>query len=141
MNEEKNLEIVKQGYEHFANGDIAGLLALFDPDIEWVTPTVEGADHTGPRRGRDSLPEFFGQLEATEDISRFEPREFIAQDDKVVVLGNIKATVKTTGREYETDWVHIFRLADGKITGFTEFFDNAVVTKAFQKELTAGKTP
>jgi uncharacterized protein len=141
MNEEKNLEVVKQGYEHFGSGDIEGLLSLFDEKISWTTPNVEGAPHTGARTGRNEVATFFEQLAETEEFTRFEPNEFIAQNDKVVVLGESESTVKDTGRSFTTPWVHIFTLRDGKITGFLEFFDNALASKAFQKELTAGTNP
>ena len=71
------------------------------------------------------------------DIAFFEPAEFIAQGDKVVVLGSSKATVKSTSRSYETDWVHVFTVKDGKVTNFAEFFDTAAATKAFQKATAA----
>ena len=133
MNEEKNLEVVRKGYEHFANGDIEGLLSLFTDDISWKTPEIENAQFAGSRHGRESVAEFFGLLNDAEEFSRFEPLEYIAQDDKVVVLGESASTVKTTGNSYETDWVHIFHLRDGKVAEFHEFFDNAAANRAFRK--------
>ena len=70
-------------------------------------------------------------------MTHFEPREFIAQGDKVVVLGRSSATVRATGKSYSTDWVHLFTVADGKITDFHEFFDNAAATRAFQMSAAA----
>ncbi|MGH9820493.1 MAG: nuclear transport factor 2 family protein, partial [Pyrinomonadaceae bacterium] len=87
--------------------------------------------------GLEEVGEFFKLLNESEDISYFEPKEFIAQGDKVVVLGRSKAVVKSTGRSYETDWVHIFSVHDGKITSFHEFFDSAAATRAFQKATAA----
>lgn len=132
-----NTEIVQKGYEYFGNGDIPGLLALFSDDIEWEVPEIENAPFAGSRTGIASVGEFFTQLDAAEDITRFEPLEFIAEGDKVVVLGESAATVRETGKIYETDWVHVFHLRDGKIAGFHEFFDNAAATRAFQKTAAA----
>ncbi|MGQ0541639.1 MAG: nuclear transport factor 2 family protein [Blastocatellia bacterium] len=132
-----NTEIVQKGYEYFGTGDIPSLLALFSDDIEWEIPEIENAQFAGSRTGIASVSEFFTQLDAAEDITRFEPLEFIAEGDKVVVLGESAATVRETGKEYETDWVHVFHLRDGKIAGFHEFFDNAAATRAFQKTAAA----
>jgi ketosteroid isomerase-like protein len=132
-----NLEIVQKGYEYFAKADIEGLLSLFSENINWIVPEIENAPFAGSREGIGSVGQFFEQLDKAEDITRFEPLEFIAQDDKVVVLGESAATVKSTGNSYETDWVHVFHLKDGKVVSFHEFFDNAAATKAFQK--TSGK--
>jgi uncharacterized protein len=132
-----NTEIVQKGYGCFGTGDIAGLLSLFSEDVTWTVPEIENAPFAGKRTGTDSVAEFFTQLVEAEDLTRFEPLEFIAEGDKVVVLGESEATVRSTGKTYETDWVHVFHLRDGKVTEFTEFFDNAAATRAFQKSAAA----
>jgi len=137
MSETTNTEIVQTGYGKFGSGDIPGLLSLFADDIDWQTPHVENAPFAGNRLGLKEVAEFFKLLSESEDISYFEPAEFIAQGAKVVVLGRSKATVKATSRSYETDWVHIFTIHDGKVTNFHEFYDTAAATRAFQKTATA----
>src|SRR5689334_20284454 len=137
MSEKVNTDIVESGYEKFASGDIAGLLGLFADNILWQVPEVENAPFGGRREGLEAVAEFFKQLSENETFSRFEPLEFIAQNDKVVVIGETAATVTSTGRSYETPWVHIFHLRDGKVTEFQEFFDTAAATKAFQKTAAA----
>jgi ketosteroid isomerase-like protein len=121
----ENLKIAQQGYEKFGSGDIEGLLALLSSDIKWTVPEIENAAFSGSRTGVPAVGKFFQQLVDDEDIQGFEPREFIAQGDRVVVLGHSDVVVRATGKRYETDWVHIFRMVDGKIAEFTEFFDNA----------------
>ena len=137
MNEAANTQTIRQCYERFGSGDIPGLLELFSDDIDWTVPEIENAPFAGTRQGRESVGEFFSQLESAEDITDFEPREFIAHGDRVVVLGRSTATVRSTGRHYSTDWVHICTVKDGKMTDFHEFFDNAAATRAFQKATTA----
>ena len=137
MSEFNNLEIVQSGYEKFGSGDVEGLLKLFASDIKWTVPEIENASFGGSRQGLENVGQFFQQLAAEEDITKFEPTEFIYSDDRVVVLGSSTATVRETGRTYSTDWVHIFRLENGKVTEFNEFFDNAAATRAFQRTAAA----
>jgi len=137
MSETSNTQIIQDAYQKFGAGDIEGLLTLMAQDINWTVPEIENAPFAGSREGVSKVAEFFTELSEAEDITRFEPLEFIAQNDKVVVLGESAATVKSTGRSYETDWVHVFTLNDGKVTEFTEFFDNAAATRAFQKTAAA----
>ncbi|MEP6847444.1 MAG: nuclear transport factor 2 family protein [Acidobacteriota bacterium] len=137
MSETTNIEVVQNAYEKFGTGDIPGLLTLLTDDIDWSTPHVENAPFAGNRLGLQEVGEFFKLLGESEEFSYFEPTEFIAQGDRVVVLGRSKATVKTTGRSYETDWVQLFTVHEGKITNFHEFFDNAAATRAFQKTAAA----
>jgi ketosteroid isomerase-like protein len=35
---QQNIDIVKTAYEAFGRGDIPGVVATFDPNIEWVAP-------------------------------------------------------------------------------------------------------
>ena len=132
-----NTEIVQKAYECFGNGDIAGLLELYTDDVTWTIPVVENAVFSGSRTGKAAVAEFFRQLGESEDFSHFAPTEFIAQGDRVVVLGASTATVKATGKTFSTDWVHICSVSDGKITSFLEFFDNAAATRAYQKTAAA----
>lgn len=134
---ENNIQIVQESYSRFTSGDIPGLLNLLADDILWETPEIENAPFAGARRGLEEVGEFFALLNETEETTLFEPTEFIAQGDRVVALGKYGATVRETGRSYETDWVHVFTVEDGKIQSFTEFFDNALASRAFQKATTA----
>lgn len=127
-----NTEIVQKAYDCFGKADIPGLMSHLSDDITWTVPEIENASFAGSRTGIDTIGEFFTQLNEAEDMTRFEPLEFIAEGDKVVVLGESKATVRATGKTYKTDWVHVFHLRDGKISEFKEFFDNAAATRAFQ---------
>src|SRR6476659_9396582 len=36
--EQANVDAVQRGYEAFMHGDIAGVLNLLDPQVEWITP-------------------------------------------------------------------------------------------------------
>jgi uncharacterized protein len=125
-----NAEIAKKAYEYFGSGDISSLLNLYSQDIKWTTPKIENAVFSGSRQGKDALVEFFEQLGEAEEFSRFEPKEFIAQGDKVVVLGEFTATVKATGNTYSAEWVHVTTFKDGKITEFQEYFDTGEANRA-----------
>ncbi len=137
MNETTNTQIVQTTYEKFGSGDLEGLLSFLAENISWTTPVVQNSPLGGNRAGLAAVREFFTLLPAHENMTVFEPREFIAQGDKVAVLGSFTATVISTGRTYSSEWVHIFTLSDGKITDFLELFDTAAAEKAFQKAETA----
>ncbi|HEX5708245.1 MAG TPA: nuclear transport factor 2 family protein [Pyrinomonadaceae bacterium] len=131
MSEQENVRLVEAAYAAFQRGDIPGVLANFTEDADWETPgTPEAIPHAGRKRGHEEMKQFFSTLAATENITHFEPREFIAKDDKVVVLGNYKGTVRGTGRNYDIDWLHVFTARDGKLSGFREFLDTAALGDA-----------
>lgn len=139
MSEEANTRIVRACYEIFGQGDISELLEHLSEDIAFSVPEVENSPYGGIWCGRAGVEKYFELLDLAEDITDFEPREFIARDDRVIVLGRSTSTVRSTGRHYSTEWVHIHTLKDNMITTSAQFFDTAAALRAFQKVTTALK--
>jgi hypothetical protein len=131
MDETRNTKLVQDAYAAFGRGDIPALLALLDPGVEWTAIVGSRIPTSGTRHGRDGVKEFFQQLGASIDFERFEPREFIAQGDKVVTLGHYTGRSKATGRSFDSDWVMVFTVRNGLLTRFMEFADSAGFNEAF----------
>lgn len=134
---EQNTAIVQQAYHNFKTGNIQGLLDLLADDVTWQLPEVEDVAFAGKRSGRDSVGEFFAMVARDQDVIEFEPREFVAQGDKVISLGHYRWRVNDTGREFASDFVHVFTIRNGKIVAFREHFDSAAVAAAYQKAMRA----
>jgi ketosteroid isomerase-like protein len=131
MSTQQNVQIVKDGYAAFGRGDIQGLLALFAEDIEWISPG-EGLPLAGTYRGRAAVGNFFGKLAETLEFSAFEPREFLAEGDRVLVVGWESGKVKATNRPFEGQWVMAFTLRNGKVTNFREYSDTLAWARAYE---------
>lgn len=134
---EQNTAIAQQAYENFKTGNIQALLDQLSDDVTWQLPEIEGVPLSGKRTGRDGVREFFATLARDQEVIEFEPREFVAQGGKVVSLGHYKWRVKDTGRDFASDFAHVFTIRDGKVTGFREYFDSAAVAAAYQKAMSA----
>ena len=127
MGEQQNVEVVRRSYEAFGRGDMTTLLSFFDERIEWVSPGPPELATSGRRRGRQEVAEFFSAVDELFDIQRFEPREFIAQGDRVVVLGEETSRIKATGNVLDAEWAHVITVRNGKITAFQEYSDTAAI--------------
>ena len=133
MSEAQNIKVVQDAYAAFGRGDIPALLGYMVDSIHW-RPVIGTASHvpfSGERTGKAGVAEFFKRVAETEDFQQFEPREFVAQGDTVVAIGHYRATVKATGRTFDSDFVMVFTLRDGKVATFREFTDSAAVNAAF----------
>ena len=133
MQEAQNTKSVQDAYAAFGRGDIQTLLGYLDDDILWK-PVVGAASHVptaGERRGKASVAEFFKIVGETVHFQQFEPREFVAQGDKVVALGHDQAKTPA-GRDFESDFVMIFTLRNGKVVAFQEFSDSAAINAAYE---------
>jgi ketosteroid isomerase-like protein len=132
MREQQNVELVQQCYAAYGKGDIEQIIGCMTPDVDWELADVPGVDFSGKRHGCDQVREFFRLNGEQQTVRDFAPREFIAQGDKVVVLGHGAWTVKATGLDFESDWAHVFTLRDGKVAAFREFMDANVAVQAYQ---------
>jgi ketosteroid isomerase-like protein len=123
---------VKLLYEAFGRGDKATLVEGFADDVEWQIAGPTAIPISGSRHGREQVAQFFTVLAESLETQQFEPRQFIAQDDMVVVLGHERHRAKSTGRSYEGEWVQVFTLRDGKVVKYREYFDTAAALAAFR---------
>jgi len=134
MSEQGNTKLVQEVYKNFKSGDIKALLNLLAENIEWQLPEIENVPFSGTRRGHEQMGEFFASLVDTQEVQHFDPREFIAQGDKVVVLGHYAWHVKSTGREFGGDFAHVFIVHDGKVVRFHEYMDTAAAAAAHRRD-------
>ena len=132
MNEQQNVEIVRRGYEAFGRGDLNALLELLDENIEWMSSGPPELPTAGRRRGRQEVAEFFDAVDTLFEIQRFEPETFIAQGDRVVVLGGETSRVKATGKILDFEWVHVLTLRNSKVVALHEYLDTAALMAELQ---------
>jgi ketosteroid isomerase-like protein len=131
MDAQQNKQVIEQGYRLFQSGNIDQLLQLFADDIEWLGSEIEYVPFSRDYHGKQDVAQFFAQMSQAQDAQRFEPQEMIAEGDKVAVTGYAKWAVRSTGKDYEYPWVHVFTLRDGKVTKFQQYFDTAATRDAY----------
>lgn len=136
MGAPENLQVVKEGYAAFSRGDIAGLLEKFSQDIEWHIPGT-GLPLAGTYRGHDGVAQFFQKLAQEAEILDFQPREFVADGDRVLVIGSERVKVRATNRTVDLDWIMSFTLRNGKVTNFREYTDTKALADAYESSAAA----
>jgi uncharacterized protein len=132
-----NIALVKSAYDAFQRGDIDAVLEAFDRDIKWFSPGPAELPHAGARSGHAAVRQFFEALNDMLDIERFEPKEFLAVDDKVIVIGEDTSRVKATGAVVEGQWAHVMTIQDGKVARFHEYTDTSGILAALTKAAAA----
>jgi ketosteroid isomerase-like protein len=140
MNEQENAGLVRQAYQSIKAGDIQSFLNLLAGDVQWQLPEMENVPFAGKWQGREEVREFFSKVFELQDVVEFEPKEFIAHGDKVVVLGRFSMRIKATGRIFGSDWAHVWTVKGGKVTHFYEYVDTAAVGRAHTAAQSAAKT-
>jgi ketosteroid isomerase-like protein len=128
----RNSAVVREVYAAFARRDIPAILAVLSPDVEWVEPENPFNPAAGSKRGEAGFLEWIRIGKETEEVLALDLEQLIAGDDTVAVVGHMRCLAKPTGRTYESDFVHVFSLRDGKISRFQEFFDTYAAGEAFR---------
>ena len=128
MSIEYNIQTVKDFFAAIGRGDKEGLLALTSEDIEWIVP---GKDWplAGTRHGHAGLADLLETASQSIEMST-EPREFVAQDDRVIVIGFAKGTIKATSRTFEDHFVFAITVRDGKVAYIREYVDTQALARA-----------
>jgi ketosteroid isomerase-like protein len=85
MSTQENVQIVKDFFAAVGRGDTQGLPALSVEEIEWIIPG-EKWPLAGKHRGQGGLADLL-QRASEMEISYPEPPEFVAQGDRVLMVG------------------------------------------------------
>ncbi len=129
----RNVNTVQQVYAAFGKRDINAILSMLSPDVEWGEPANPFNPAAGTRHGHEGFLEWLDIGRQSEEITVLEPRKFLTDNETVAVVGYTKCLAKPTGRSYETDFVHVITIKDGKIVRFQEFFDTYAAAEAFRQ--------
>ena len=117
--------IVQKAYEAFGRGDVPAILELVANDVDWELVGSPELEYAGRRRNRQEVADFFAGVQRLDDIHSFEPREFIEAGEHVTVLGWESTTARETGKKFDSEWVHVFTVKNGKVTRWRGFFNTA----------------
>ena len=132
MSIEKNVQTVKNFLAALGRRDKQGLLALSADDIEWIIP---GKDWplAGTHRGHAGLTALLQKASETVETST-EPSEYVAQGDRVLVVGFAKGKVKATNKTFEDHWVFAITVRNGKLTNVREYVDTQALARASEMD-------
>ena len=129
MSIEENVQTVKDFFAALGSGDKQRLLSLVVEDIEWIIPG-EDWPLAGTHRGHAGMENLLQKANETVETSFPEPPEFIAQGDRVLVVGVATGRIIATNRTFEDDWVFAITVRNGKLTNIREYVDTQALARA-----------
>jgi ketosteroid isomerase-like protein len=133
MSTQENVQVVKDFFAAMGRGDKQGLLALAAEDIEWIIPG-EGWPLAGTHRGHAGLAAVLQKASETVETSFPKPPEFVAQGDRVLVVGVATGKIKATNKPFKDNWVFDITVQNGKVTKIREYIDTQALARASQME-------
>lgn len=127
VQEQKNIELVKKGYEAFSAGDVETVMSLFDDNIEWVQPGDSAI--SGTYHGKAEFGEYLSRL--AEKAVTVKLNRLLADGDMVVALTEV-----TVGDERGQD-ADVFTLRDGKTVRVQVHTDTAIMERVYGRKQVA----
>ena len=129
MSIEKNVQIVKDFFAAIGSGDKQRVLALVAEDIEWIVPG-EDWPLAGTHRGHAGLADVLKKASEEIETTYPKPPEFVAQGDRVLVVGVATGKIKATNKTFKDDWVFAITVRNGKLTNIREYIDTQALARA-----------
>jgi uncharacterized protein len=124
MGAQENKQTAQAAYAAFSGGDAEGAMRDIDDSIEW---TVRGDNAlTGTYKGKQAVGELWGKFLGAG--FRTAPHDFIADENKVVVL----TTVQLGGETIESADVLTYN-GNGKLAAFDTLGDPTIANRVFAK--------
>ena len=133
MRTEKNVQVVKDFFAAIGSGDKQALLALVAEDIEWIIPG-EGWPLAGTYRGHAELAAVLQKASEEIETTYPTPPEFVAQGDRVLVVGVATGKIKATNKPFKDNWVFDITVRNGKVTKIREYIDTQALARAAQMD-------
>ena len=139
MSIENNIQTVEDFFAAMGRGDKQGLLALSAEDIEWIIP---GKDWplAGTHRGHAGLTALLQKASETVETST-EPSEYVAQGNRVLVVGVAKGKIKATNKTFDDDWIFAITVRNGKVANIQEYIDTQTLARASEMDASPGHHP
>jgi len=133
MSIQENVQIVKDFFAAMGNYNKQRLLALAAEDIEWVIP---GKDWplAGTHRGHAELAAVLQKASEEVEMTYPRPPEFVAQGDRVLVVGVATGKIKATNKPFKDDWAFDITVQDGKVKHIREYIDTQALARASQMD-------
>jgi hypothetical protein len=129
MSTQENVQTVKDFFAAIGRRDNQGLQALSAEDIEWIIPG-EDWPLAGTHRGHAGLENLLQKANEAVETSFPEPPEFIAQGERVLVVGVATGKIKATNKTFEDHWVFDITVRNGKLTHIREYIDTQALARA-----------
>jgi ketosteroid isomerase-like protein len=133
--ESRNVAVLQEAYRQWSDsrgGSVDHWMSICADGIAFGTIAQREAavPYMAAYSRRDELRGYFEGIARDWDMIDYAAEHFVAQGDRVVMLGRCSWRAKASGRVVSTPKADSFRMQDGKIVEFFEYFDTAQVRDA-----------
>ena len=132
-----NEATVKELYAAYSRGDVEAVMAKLTDDVVWESEGPAVLLSSGIRHGKAETIGFFQGLASSYNDPKLTITEYVSSGDTVMTIGRFSATVKTTGRKWDTPIAHYWKFRDGLVAHYIGLANTAGAVEAMQTSAAA----
>lgn len=119
--------VIENMFAAFAEGNLDKILETVSKDSVWIYHGTQVISHA-LFEGKEGAKTFFSNILNSTEVLKFEPRQYIMENNMVVVLGSEHQRVKRSGKELKQQWMQVYTVENNLITRMEKFATSEVVT-------------
>lgn len=133
MSDRTSFAVVKEFYDSFVRGDIDAVVATLSDDLDWRESENFLLGDRNPYLSPAAVVEgVFGRIAREFQDYQAGPTELIDGGDVVVAVGRSKGIMASTGKPFDAQYMHVVRVANGKIVSFHQVIDTLEIWRSQQ---------
>jgi len=133
MSEQTGIVVVKKFYDSFVQGDIEAVVATLSDNLDWRESENFLLGDRNPYLSPAAVVEgVFNRIAREFQDYQAGPTELIDAGDVVVAVGRSKGIMASTGKPFDAQYMHVVRVANGKIVSFQQLIDTLEVWRSQQ---------
>jgi ketosteroid isomerase-like protein len=126
-----DIQIVRRVYDALIRWDVDDLLRDLTHDIEWTLP--ESLPWGGSRHGHEGVRAMLTIFEDHVDGRWADADDYIAAEDRIVVLGRLRGRGRESGVEFEVPFAHVWNVSEGIASRCRSYYDTAPIMAALER--------
>src|SRR5687767_3470393 len=133
LSEQSGIAVVKKFYDSFVQGDIKAVVATLSDRLDWRESENFLLGDRNPYLSPAAVVEgVFSRIAREFQNYQAGPTELIDGGDVVVAVGRSKGIMASTGKPFDAQYMHVVRVANGKIVSFQQLIDTLEVWRSQQ---------
>ena len=134
----QNTETLEEAYRlwHDTKGEsVSHWMSLMADNVDFssLAHGRPGLEFTTHRVSKEEVGAYFDGLVSGFEMIHYTVDQFVTEGDTVVMIGSTAWRCRETGKEFDTPKVDVHRFKNGKIVGFYEYYDTAMVQHVTEK--------
>jgi ketosteroid isomerase-like protein len=124
-----NVELVRRGYEAFAQGDIEAALAMLHSNIQ-IEDHDRSLETPTTYEGRDGFLTLFATVNEGFSEVRYTPEELTAMEDRMLVQVRRTGRGEASGVQVDERQFHVWDVVAGRAVRFRVYVDHEQALEA-----------